>query len=76
MDQVQGEAVFFFRLPTRHFFSVTNIVTGSTVLGLAVQGVADLGPQVLDYRPPPFIITAASDGTDAPAFANFPFTLL
>lgn len=53
---------------------VDNIadVSGVRVLLQLSGSVADPGPNVVSYAPPPFDIVSFPGGTPAPAFANFP----
>jgi len=54
---------------------LTPVAIGSTVTYPLGATIADPGPNVVSYSPPPFDVVAAS-GPVAPAFADFPLTVV
>lgn len=51
---------------------ITAVVTGSTVLLGSTQGVADPGPDVVSFDPPPFDLVSEGGLVPAPAFTDYP----
>ncbi|MBA7673280.1 hypothetical protein ES703_81474 [subsurface metagenome] len=56
-----------------HVVTGANVFEGTVVLS-TVPGVADPGPDVVSFDPPPFDVISDRTGLAALAFADFPLT--
>ena len=63
-----------FRASGQLFITPTATAAGPVVSGTATAGLPDLGPDVVNYAPPPFDVISVT-GLPAAAFLDFPLVV-
>lgn len=65
---------WFFRAANTAWLGDFATAAGAVVAGTATQGLEDLGPDVVNFTPPPFDVLSLT-GLPAVAFADFPLVV-